>query len=306
MGLLKGRAIISAGVAEGCRRKNQYSHFMPVAPGISLTSAPHAAPDWRGAIGVFDSGVGGLSVLRAIRQLLPNETLVYVADTGHAPYGDKPSRHIIDRTLLVGRWLHQHGVRAITVACNTATVVAVSELRQTTHLPVIAIEPAIKPAVEQTRTGVVGVLATQQTIQSEGVARLIERYGHGTRVVLQACPGWVEQVEQGDLDSPKTMALLRQHTQTLLDAGADVWVLGCTHFPFLADGLRQIAGPHVQLIDPADAVARELSRRLSEAPSTPSTGVLPNVVFYTTGNPELTEQVISKLWGQPVVVHLLE
>ena len=263
-------------------------------------------PDLRGAIGVFDSGVGGLSVLRAIRQALPDETLVYVADTGHAPYGDKSSDYIVDRTLKVGRWLLDRGVRAITVACNTATVVAVRELRQAIHLPVVAIEPAIKPAVGMTRSGVVGVLATQQTVQSDSVAHLIERFAHGAQVLLQACPGWVEQVEKGELDSALTQELLRSHTRPLVEAGADVWVLGCTHFPFLAAGLRQIAGPGVQLIDPADAVARELSRRLNEHPGWVSEVTAGAVAspgadyFFTTGDVAQTSAVISQLWGHPV------
>jgi glutamate racemase len=280
---------------------------MSVGPDPVPAFAPQNEPDLRGAIGVFDSGVGGLSVLRSIRQALPHESLVYVADTGHAPYGDKPAAHIVDRTLRVGRWLAAGGVRAITVACNTATMVAVRELRQCTHLPVVAIEPAIKPAVGLSSRGVVGVLATQQTIQSEGVARLIERYAQGARVVLQACPGWVEQVERGDLDSPATLALLRQHTHALIEAGADVWVLGCTHFPFLWAGLRQIAGPDVTFIDPADAVARELRRRLSEAGggrSDAPTG-RGTEFFYTTGDPTLTREVMSMLWGRRIQVQRL-
>ena len=273
---------------------------MCVAPGSTCLPAHSAAPDLRGAIGVFDSGVGGLSVLRAIRQALPQETLVYVADTGHAPYGDKPTAHIVERTLKVGRWLCAQGVRAITLACNTATVLAVRELRQSTHLPVVAIEPAIKPAVTQSTKGVVGVLATQQTIQSEGVAHLIERFAQGKQILLQACPGWVERVEQGDLDSPDTLKLLRQHTQALVDAGADVWVLGCTHYPFLHGALRQIAGPGVTLIDPAQAVARELQRRLAEQmPQPPSHG--PGLdFFYTTGDVDTAQRVMSQLWGRSV------
>jgi glutamate racemase len=289
----------------GLSPKNQYSHFMVDASNVRTAHAQNHAqiPGLQGAIGVFDSGVGGLSVLRAIRQALPDETLVYVADTGHAPYGDKSSDYIVERTLKVGQWLLERGVRAITVACNTATVVAVRELRQATHVPVVAIEPAIKPAV--------AVLATQQTVQSDSVAHLIERFAHGSRVLLQACPGWVEQVEKGELDSALTQELLRSHTRPLIQAGADVWVLGCTHFPFLAAGLRQIAGPGVQLIDPADAVARELSRRLNEHPGLVSEVTAGAVAspgadyFFTTGDVEQTSAVISQLWGQPVRVESL-
>lgn len=249
----------------------------------------------RGAIGVFDSGVGGLSVLQAIRTQLPHEHLVYVADSGHAPYGDKPAAHIVDRTLSVGLWLAAQGVRAITVACNTATVMAVHELRRQTHLPVVAIEPAIKPAAQLTRTGVVGVLATQQTIRSEGVARLVERFGLGVKFVLQPCPGWVEQVERGELDTPATLEMVERDTRALKAAGADVWVLGCTHYPFLTSAIRRAAGPAVQLLDPAQAVAKELVRRLP--PAMPGTSVFPGVTCYTSGDPAQTQRVMARLWG---------
>lgn len=277
--------------------KNQYSHFMtlPAPAVLPLPTGPfEALPFLRGAIGVFDSGVGGLSVLRAIRDQLPQEHLVYVADSGHAPYGDKPASHIVDRTLSVGLWLAQQGVRAITVACNTATVTAVQALRERTHLPVVAIEPAIKPAVSLTQTGVVGVLATQQTIQSEGVAKLVERFGRGVRVVLQACPGWVERVEQGDLDSAETLAMVTRDTEPLRAAHADVWVLGCTHYPFLWAALSRCAGPSVQLIDPAQAVARELVRRLP--PASPQVPSPPSLTFFTSGDVGQAQHVITHLW----------
>lgn len=248
----------------------------------------------RGAIGVFDSGVGGLSVLQAIRAQLPHEHLVYVADSGHAPYGDKPASHIVDRTLAVGLWLARQGVRAITVACNTATVMAVHELRHQTHLPVVAIEPAIKPAAQLTRTGVVGVLATQQTIQSEGVARLVERFGLGVKFVLQPCPGWVEQVERGELDSTATLEMVARDTLALKAAGADVWVLGCTHYPFLAAAIRRAAGPAVQLLDPSQAVARELVRRLPLADT--GSGRQGEITFFTSGDPWHTQGVMERLW----------
>ena len=248
------------------------------------------------AIGVFDSGVGGLSVLRAIRAALPHEDLVYVADSGHAPYGDQTSAHITQRTLTVGHWLAEQGVKAITIACNTATVVAARSLREQTHLPVVAIEPAIKPAVALTRTGVVGVLATRQTVQSESVARLCAQYGQGKRIVLQACPGWVELVEQADLHSARTEAMLRQFMEPLLAQGADTLVLGCTHYPFLSSAIQAIAGPDVTLVDPADAVARELVRRLSQ--TTPSRAPAPGTTqFLTTGDVDQVQQTVAHLWG---------
>lgn len=261
--------------------------------------------DFKGSIGVFDSGVGGLSVLKAIRAALPNEDLVYVADSGHAPYGDQSESHITQRTMTVGSWLAEQGVKAITIACNTATVVAAKTLREQTHLPVVAIEPAIKPAVALTRSGVVGVLATSQTVQSESVARLIELYGADKRVLLQACPGWVEQVELADLHSEQTLALVRQFVAPLIAQGADTLVLGCTHYPFLRDAIQQVAGHGVNLIDPAEAVARELSRRLEEVAALLPSGAdkaFGRVQFFTTGDVAQAQATISQLWDGPVTV----
>ena len=258
-----------------------------------------------GAIGVFDSGVGGLSVLRAIRAALPHEHLVYVADSGHAPYGDQSEAHITQRTLTVGNWLAEQGVKGITIACNTATVVAAKTLREQTHLPVVAIEPAIKPAVALTRTGVVGVLATRQTVQSTAVARLVDLYASNKRILLQACPGLVEQVERADLQSTETEQLLCQFIAPLLAQGADTLVLGCTHYPFLRDTIAHIAGEGVTLIDPAEAVARELVRRLDESGSLSSASTPGSVRFFTSGDVAQAQAVISHLWDEPLTVQAL-
>ena len=258
-----------------------------------------------GAIGVFDSGVGGLSVLRAIRAALPHEHLVYVADSGHAPYGDQSEAHITQRTLTVGRWLAEQGVKGITIACNTATVVAAKTLREQTHLPVVAIEPAIKPAVALTRSGVVGVLATRQTVQSAAVARLVDLYGADKRVVLQACPGLMEQVERADLHSTETESLLRQFITPLLEQGADTLVLGCTHYPFLRDTIQRVAGEGVTLLDPAEAVARELARRLADSGSLTTQTEQGAVQFFTSGDVAQAQAVISHLWDAPLTVQAL-
>lgn len=258
-----------------------------------------------GAIGVFDSGVGGLSVLRAIRTALPHEHLVYVADSGHAPYGDQSEDHITQRTLTVGNWLAQQGVKGITIACNTATVVAAKTLREQTHLPVVAIEPAIKPAVALTRSGVVGVLATRQTVQSAAVARLVELYGADKRILLQACPGLMEQVERADLHSAETESLLRQFITPLLAQGADTLVLGCTHYPFLRDTIQRIAGEGITLIDPAEAVARELARRLAENGGFSDVQQHGSVSFFTSGDVAQAQAVMSHLWDEPLTVQTL-
>ena len=269
-----------------------------------MSSPNHSHLPFADAIGVFDSGVGGLSVLRAIRAALPAENLVYVADSGHAPYGDKSEAHIIERTLTVGNWLAVSGVKAITVACNTATVVAIRHLREQTHIPVVAIEPAIKPAANTTRTGVVGVLATTQTLQSESVARLCLEHGEGKRILLQACPGWVEAVEQADLHSPQTEALLRQFVVPLMDQGVDTLVLGCTHYPFLRNTLQRIVGDDVVLIDPAVAVATELTRRLGNDRRMDEQHI-GTTRFFTTGDVLHVQQVVAHLWGDGALVEAM-
>lgn len=269
-----------------------------------VDTSPSVLP-FQNAIGVFDSGVGGLSVLRAIRAALPHEHLVYVADSGHAPYGDQSEAHITQRTLTVGNWLVEQGVKAITIACNTATVVAAKSLREHTRVPVVAIEPAIKPAVAMTRSGVVGVLATRQTVQSASVARLVELFGADKRVLLQGCPGLVEQVERADLHSPATEALLRQFITPLLEQGSDTLVLGCTHYPFLRDTIQRVAGDGVNLLDPAEAVARELVRRLTDSGSLCSTRQAGQAQFFTSGDPTRAQAVMSHLWDAPLTVQSL-
>ena len=269
-----------------------------------IASATPNSP-FLGAIGVFDSGVGGLSVLRAIHVALPHEHLVYVADSGHAPYGDQSQAHITQRTLTVGRWLAEQGVKGITIACNTATVVAAKTLREQTHLPVVAIEPAIKPAVALTRSGVVGVLATRQTVQSAAVARLVEQHGADKRILLQACPGLAEQVERADLHSGETEALLRQFIEPLLAQGADTLVLGCTHYPFLQDTIQRLVGAQVTLLDPAEAVARELARRLADAACLSAPTELGTVQFFTSGDVAQAQAVMSHLWDAPLTVQPL-
>ncbi len=272
---------------------------------IASSTTATIASSFQGAIGVFDSGVGGLSVLRAIRAALPHEHLVYVADSGHAPYGDQSEAHITQRTLTVGNWLAEQGVKGITIACNTATVVAAKTLREQTHLPVVAIEPAIKPAVALTRSGVVGVLATRQTVQSAAVARLVELYGADKRILLQGCPGLVEQVERADLHSLETEGLLHQLITPLLEQGADTLVLGCTHYPFLRDTIQRVAGDGVTLLDPAEAVARELARRLANNGGLTTQAAPGSVQFFTSGDVAQAQAVMSHLWDAPLTVQAL-
>ena len=263
-----------------------------------MRALPGEAP-----IGVFDSGVGGLSVLHAIRRELPAEHLLYMADSGNAPYGDRDAGFIIDRATAISEFLLASGVKAIVVACNTATVVAVEKLRSWCPVPIVAMEPAIKPASRCTRSGVVGVLATSQTLASSRVAQLCADYGSDVEILLTACPGLVEQVELAELASETTRSLLLSYISPLLEAGADTIVLGCTHYPFLGRLIRQIVGPDVFIVDPAAAVARELARRLG----TNRTPLLPGRAaeerFFSSAPSEQARLVMSALWGRSVVVH---
>jgi len=260
-------------------------------------SAPSANP-----IGVFDSGVGGLSVLREIRRELPNESVLYVADSGYAPYGDRPAPYIQERSVAVTRALIDRGAKAIVVACNTATGAAVDVLRQTFTFPIVAIEPAVKPAVAATRSGVVGVMATSVTISSSKLLRLVGQFPAPGGTEMQACPGLVEQVERGDLESPATRALVEQYVRPLVKKGADTIVLGCTHYAFLEPVIQAVAGQGVTVIDPAPAVARELRRRLSVASMLAPDDAVATERYFTTGDPAQGSRVMSQLLGRQISV----
>lgn len=253
-------------------------------------------------VGVFDSGVGGLSVLREIRRELPAENLIYVADSAHAPYGEKTQDYIERRSIAISEFLLNLQAKAIVVACNTATGAAVATIRSRYPIPIVAMEPAIKPAAAQSRTGVIGVLATQRTLASNNFIWLFERYGKEVDILPQACPGLVEQVEAGDLDGPKTRRLIERYVEPLLRRGADVLVLGCTHYPFLAETIREIAGPSVAVIDSGGAVARQLQRRLAAA------GLLTEASgdgyerFWSSADSGESTAIIGQLWQADVSV----
>lgn len=259
----------------------------------------------RGPIGVFDSGVGGLSVLREIRTLLPGENVVYAADSGYVPYGSRSPAFIRRRALAITRYLRaREAARVVVVACNTATTHAVDALRGTfPDLSIVGMEPAVKPATLATRSGVVGVLATGATLGGERFARLVRRFAEDVEVLTQPCPGLVEQVEAGDLSGPRTVALLRQYTAPMLARGADTIVLGCTHYPFLRETLQRLVGPTVALIDTGAAVARQTARVLAArgALGGPADSAGPGTVrFSTSGDPSTVQPVVERLWGEPV------
>lgn len=257
-----------------------------------------------GPVGIFDSGVGGLSVLREIRRELPHEDLLYVADSGHAPYGDKAAAAIDARAEAIVGFLSAQGAKAVVVACNTATGVSVDGLRALWSMPIVGIEPAIKPAVAATRSGVVGVLATSQTIASARFARLVDAFGAGVIILPQACPGLAERIEAGDLAGPETQAMVAGYVRPLIARGADTLVLGCTHYPFVAEAIAAAAGAGVGIIDPSAAVARELRRRLERSGQLAAAGP-GRVRFWSSGAPGHLLDVARRVGMDAACVDLL-
>jgi glutamate racemase len=252
-------------------------------------------------IGIFDSGVGGLSVLHHIREELPQEDLLYVADSAHAPYGGKTPEQIQARSLALAGFLSEQGAKALVIACNTATAAAAALLRERFDIPIVGMEPAVKPAVAATRSGVVGVLATSGTLKSTRFAALLESYGHGVRVVTQSAHGLVECVERGEIESEATRELLWQYLEPLLEEGADTLVLGCTHYPFLRQPIESLVGDQVTIIETGPAVARQLRRRLESAGLAREEGPPGHARFWSSGDVGLGQAVIERLWGRPEV-----
>ncbi len=251
-------------------------------------------------IGIFDSGVGGISVLKHIHALLPNEDLIYLADSKYAPYGNKTPEEIIQRCLILSDDLLQKNVKAIVVACNTATAAAIDQLRDTFDVPIIGMEPAVKPAAEASKNGVIGVLATVGTLKSAQFAALLEAYGRDVKVVTQACVGLVECIERGELDTETTKALIRLYASPLLAEGADTIVLGCTHYPFVKQVIQDIVGKQITLIDTGAAVAKQLKRQLEEKGLLSASKQKAEVNFWTNSEAENAKQVTEKLWGNHV------
>lgn len=215
-------------------------------------------------IGIFDSGVGGLSVWREIARQLPHEDTLYFADQVHIPYGPRTLAQIRSFSEAITRFLIDAGSKLIVVACNTASAAALKHLRATfSEVPIVGMEPAVKPAARQTRTGVVGVMATPATFQGELFASVVERFANGVRLINQVCPGLVEQIEAGQLRTPETVDMLDRFLAPIRSGGADTIVLACTHYPFVIEAIRALA-PGIDVIDPAPAIARQVNRVLSE------------------------------------------
>lgn len=264
---------------------------------MSIVRSPSAP------IGVFDSGVGGLSVLRHIRAQYPNEHLMYVADSGHAPYGDKTEAYVVARALAVTDFLLSHGAKALVVACNTATVAAIKAVRMRyPELPVVGVEPGLKPAAAASRNGKVGVLATARTLKGEKFLQLREQISTATQAefLLQPAVGLVDEIEKGDLQAPAIHAMLEKYVAPLLEQGADTLVLGCTHYPFVKGGIERVLHAHarddVTLIDTGDAVARQLGRLLEAAGLLrPELKPVATLRGYTTGDASALAQAFGDL-----------
>jgi glutamate racemase len=255
-------------------------------------------------VGIFDSGVGGLSVLREIRAALPAESIYYVADSANAPWGDKPPSFVRDRGLKIAQFLVVCGVKAIVIGSNTGTAGSAEALRGTLTVPVVGIEPGIKPAVAATKTRVIGAIVPAAVSESDRLASLLDRFGSDVRVVIQPVPGLVEHVEAADLDGPELKRMVEGYIRPMLDAGADTIVLGSTHYVFLKPLIAQLAGPNVTLIETGAAVARRLAQVLAER-HLAATGRQAQERFWTSGDPATSARVMSALLGRHVEVEKL-
>ena len=255
-------------------------------------------------IGIFDSGLGGLTVLKALRQRLPAEDFFYFADTRFLPYGDRPEDFLRERGHLIAEALAERGCKALVIACNTATAFAADSIRQGLPIPLVAVEPAVKPAAALTRSGALGVLATTRTLESVRFCRLVDQYAQGLRVVTQACPGLAEAIEEEGPESASVATLLDRYVKPLAEAGTDVVVLGCTHYPWVMEAIAARLPAEACIVDTGEAVARQLERVLHAA------GLLGGgqgrLSFATSGAPEAVDEKAARLWGERLVVDYWE
>ncbi|MGC9359134.1 MAG: glutamate racemase [Anaerolineae bacterium] len=249
-----------------------------------------------GTVGVFDSGVGGLSVVRVLLALMPSQSFSYVADNAHCPYGPRPASEIISFAKGITRYLQSQGCQVIVVACNTASAAALGALRDTfPDTSFVGMVPAIKPAAGLTRTGVVGVLATEGTLQGRLYEDVVGHWGHGARIVSRTCPGLVERVENGEVNAPETQSLLRSCLAPLLAEGMDVLVLGCTHYPFLIPVLKRLLPQGISIVEPSEAVAKQTRRVLVKRGLLAPDGPLGLRRYTATGDPDALQHGLDHL-----------
>ncbi len=259
-------------------------------------------PDASSPIGIFDSGVGGLAVLIEAQRLLPGEDIIYYADSAHFPYGSKTAAQIRDRSSVVAQLLVERGAKLIVVACNTATSAAVAYLRETFDVPFVGMEPALKPAAERTLAGKVALLVTPGTARGEKLAALIDRYGAEVTVQTVAAPDLAERVENGAIDDEATRALVRRYLAHVRDAGADVLALGCTHYAFLRGVIEDEAGDGIVVIEPSEAVARQVVRVLDEHGLRNARASGGGVLYLTSGDDDAFAATRERLRASGVAI----
>lgn len=255
-------------------------------------------------VGVFDSGIGGLTVFREIAKALPHESMIYVADSGYAPYGTRTKQYITARSRFLTRFLLDQGCKLIVVACNTATGASISTLRKEFPVPFIGVEPAIKPAILASRTGHVGVLATEQTFKGEHFKRTSERFNGSVQIHVQAGNGLVELIESGRSESEESRILLKRYLTPMIRAGVDQLVLGCTHYPFLIPLISRMVPKDVTIIDPAPAVARQTRNVLETSGGINESKEQPEYKFFSTGDPAQLQIIVEQVAGNYPILPL--
>jgi glutamate racemase len=250
-------------------------------------------------IGIFDSGVGGLSVLQAIRAQMPEESAIYFGDQGHIPYGPRPMEQIRDFSEAITNFLLERNAKIIVVACNTASAAALKYLRERfPNVQFVGMEPAVKPAAETTQTGKVGVLATPATFQGALYASVVERFANGVELFQNTCNGLVQQIEQGNLNGGETRRILEDALHPMLEQDIDTVVLGCTHYPFVIPLIEEIVGERVRVIDPAPSVAKQTKRLLEAGGMKNNSPARGEVKFYTSGDPDALKSLLPVLLGE--------
>ena len=258
-------------------------------------------------IGIFDSGVGGLSVLRAMRAQMPEESVIYFGDQGHIPYGPRPMKQIRDFCEAITEFLLEKDAKIIVVACNTASAAALKYLREKfPDVQFVGMEPAVKPAAEQTSTGKVGVLATPATFQGALYASVVERFANGVELFQNTCTGLVQEIERGNLNGIETRRILDNALLPMLEKNIDTVVLGCTLYPFVIPLVQEIVGEKVRVIDPAPAVAKQVKRLLEANGMKSPMSARGEVKFYTSGELTLLKSILPKLLGEDGVVDRVE
>jgi glutamate racemase len=258
-------------------------------------------------IGIFDSGVGGISVLRAIRERMPGESVIYFGDQGHIPYGPRPMEQIRNFSEAITNFLLKQGAKIIVVACNTASAAALKYLREKfPDVQFVGMEPAVKPAAEYTQTGKVGVLATPATFQGALYASVVERFANGVELFQDTCPGLVQQIEHGNLNREETRRILEDALRPMLEKNIDTVVLGCTHYPFVIPLIQQIVGDSVRVIDPAPAVAKQTGNLLEARGIMNKSRSKGDVKFYTSGDPDAFKSLLPRLLGESGEVYRVE